>query len=181
MSEANAYPPVGPCVVQSVLLVDLYERPQRGYRFVASSLPGHLIQVVISGRTHHEANGRQYDLSPRDLIWYHEDELVRGVVRRSPWRFYTCNFIAPALSPPPFEQRVRKVDAAMMSRFANLLAHWRDTSIAAAVRETKLIVGAVASRLTVTLCIEAPPPLVAEQVKVTPLVSKVTVCVPQPL
>ena len=54
-------------------------------------------------------------------------------------------------------------------------------AFAAGVRETKLIVGLVASRLTVTLCIEVPPVLVAVQVKVMPLVSVETVCASQPV
>ena len=54
-------------------------------------------------------------------------------------------------------------------------------AFAAGVRETKLMLGAVASRLTVTLCVEVLPKLVAEQVKVTPSVSVETVCVSQPV
>ena len=41
-------------------------------------------------------------------------------------------------------------------------------------------VGAVLSTLIVTLCEAVPPALVAEQVKVTPVVSVVTLCVLQP-
>lgn len=131
-------PSIGPCRVQLVLLVDLLERLQPDYRFVASSLPGHLIQVMIEGKTDHEANGRRYVLRPRSLIWYHEDELVRGHALESPWRFYTLNFIAPSLAPPPFEQRVRSVDAAMMRRFARLLSVWRDVQQPPAVREMRV-------------------------------------------
>lgn len=124
--------------MQAVLLVDLYQRLAPDYRFVASSLPGHLIQVMIEGTTEHEASGRRYVLRPRSLIWYHEDELVRGHVIEPPWRFYTLNFIAPALPPPPFEQRVRTVDARMMKRFANLLSIWRDVQQPPPVREMRV-------------------------------------------
>lgn len=139
MAESDSYPSVGAGRVQAVLLVDLYERLQPDYRFVATSLPGHLIQVMIDGQTEHEANGRRYLLRPRSLIWYHEDELVRGHVVRGPWRFYTLNFIAPALPPPPFEQRVTTVDARMMTRFAKLLSVWRDVvAQPPAVREMRV-------------------------------------------
>ncbi len=49
----------------------------------------------------------------------------------------------------------------------------------AAVRETKLMTGLVVSRLMVTLFVAVPPALVAEQVKVMPFVSAVTVCMSQ--
>lgn len=138
IKEPERFPSVGPCIVQAVLLVDQYQRSEKGYRFLASSLPGHLIQVVISGRTQHEANGRRYSLEPGALIWYHEDELVRGVVLEAPWVFYTLNFIAPLLSPPPFEQRVRKVNDAMIRRFQSLVTHWRDRAASPAVREMRV-------------------------------------------
>jgi hypothetical protein len=44
-----------------------------------------------------------------------------------------------------------------------------------------MLIGAVASRLTVTDWLFGPPALVAEQVNVTPAVSVVTLLVPQPL
>ncbi|MCC7350270.1 MAG: helix-turn-helix transcriptional regulator [Phycisphaerales bacterium] len=128
-------PAVDASPVQTVLLVDRLERLQPGYQFVANSLPGHLIQVMIDGRTLHEANGRHYTLEPYSLIWYHEDELVRGRVLEGPWRFYTVNFIAPALNPPAFEDRVRRVDDRTMAHFAALLEAWRDISIPPAARQ----------------------------------------------
>jgi AraC-like DNA-binding protein len=130
--------PVGASVLQSVRLVGRLRRPKLGYRFAASSLPGHLLQVTVQGASRHEVGGRQYDLSKGSLIWYHEDESVRGVVRRAPWVLYTVNFIAPSLSPPPFEQRVRKVDQRMINRFASLLEAWNDLKVADAAREMRV-------------------------------------------
>ena len=51
MAEHERYPAVGAPLIQAVLYADLLERWESGYRFVASSLPGHLIQVMIEGRT----------------------------------------------------------------------------------------------------------------------------------
>lgn len=136
MSEAN--PVVGPPVIERVLLCDLHERPQVGQRHASSSLPGHLIQLHVDGETTHEVNGRQYIIKPGRLIWFHEDELVRITVRRAPWRFYTLNFIATALSPPPFEDRVRTVGAKVRRRFEGLLKTWRDTTVTPAVREMRV-------------------------------------------
>lgn len=134
------YDSVGPSLIQRVLLVDQYTR-SRGHEFVSSSLPGHLIQLMLTGRTHHEANGRQYDLVPGSLIWYHQDELVRGRVIEPVWTFYTLNFIAPALAPPPFESRVREVDIAVQHSFEHLLKVWRQNSVAPAVRQMRVQAG----------------------------------------
>src|SRR5436309_1540356 len=91
---------VGPPAVQGVQLVGLL-RFHRGMKFTGTSLPGHLIHLVVNGRVWQEQSGREYELRAGHTVWYHEDELVRGRVIEGPWKFYTCNFIAPALSPPP--------------------------------------------------------------------------------
>lgn len=75
-----------------------------GLRFEATSLPGHLVHVMVRGRVRQECNGRPYDLGARDAIWYHEDELVVGEVVE-PWTFYSVNFIAPSLPPPELSER----------------------------------------------------------------------------
>jgi len=133
-----APPIVGSPVVERVLLCDLYERPQTRRPSTSSSLPGHLIQLHIDGRTTHEVNGRRYAIEPGSLIWYHEDELVRIDVHKAPWRFFTLNFIATQLSPPPFEQRVRRVARPVRRRFEQLLATWRDDKVEPAVREMRV-------------------------------------------
>lgn len=132
------YPGVGPCAVQAVLLVERFVRNSPNHRFVAHSLPGHLIQCTVRGTTEHEANGRQYVLSPGDVIWYHEDELVKGRVCETPWIFYSVNFIAPALDPPPFEARVQHVDAAVVEKFGRLLDTWRNLKVPPALREWRV-------------------------------------------
>ena len=73
------YPAVGSAVVQRILLVDHYQR-EGLHSFESTSLPGHLIQLMLTGRTRHQASGRTYDMRPGSLIWYHENELVRGQV-----------------------------------------------------------------------------------------------------
>lgn len=114
------------------MLVDRYHRP-KGYQAVAQSLPGHLIQLAQVGRTQHEVNGRKYELCPGDLIWYHEDETVLTEVHK-PFTFYTLNFIAPSLPPPPFEHRVQQVGPAVREAFAELLSAWRDKTVPPEVR-----------------------------------------------
>jgi AraC-like DNA-binding protein len=130
-------PPVGQSVVRSIELVDCYERPP-GMRFNASSLPGHLVQLMRTGVAAHEVGGRQYILTPGDLIWYHEDERVVGEVLEGPWSFYTVNFVAPTLPPPPFERRVRRPHPAVREHFDALLAAWRDFDRDPVVREMRV-------------------------------------------
>src|SRR5687768_1827536 len=93
--------PVGASPLQAVRLVGQLRRTV-GHRSLATSLPGHLIQLTVSGRTRQEIGGRQYELQPDTLLWFHEDESVRGEVLEGPWVLYTVNFIAPTLAPPPF-------------------------------------------------------------------------------
>lgn len=131
-------PAVGVPVVSRVLLCDVYRRTDPGYRGTATSLPGHLIQLTREGRTVHEANGRRYHMEAGDLIWYHEDELVRIHVLDAPWSFFTLNFIAPSLSPPPFEHRVRRVPARIRRLFEQLLLAWRNTTVSPAERELRV-------------------------------------------
>ncbi len=116
--------PVGPAPIEGVLLVERFERP-RGLRFEASSLPGHLLHVVVRGRVRQSCNGRAYDLGPRSAIWYHEDETVVGEVL-APWTFYSVNFLAPAMPPPELGERELAVRWPAAPRAcARLLAAWR--------------------------------------------------------
>jgi len=128
---------VGVPVLESILLVDHYERPA-GLRFHSTSRPGHLIQLMDSGVARQQVGGREYTLTGGDVIWYHEDESVTGEVVEGPWSFYTVNFIAPALPPPPFERRVRRAAAGTTEVFSSLLAAWRDDEHGQAVREMRV-------------------------------------------
>ena len=119
--------PVDPPPVAEVLFAARYERTSPTHTFQATSKPGHLLQYVVSGRVGQNCNGRHYQLGPGDLIWYHEDEWVDGHVEETPWVYYSVNFLAPRLPPPPFEARVvqRPVDE-VRPVFERLLAAWRD-------------------------------------------------------
>ncbi len=128
-------PTVGPPAAQRVQLCGLLRRDKAGYSSKASSLPGHTIQLTLTGEAMHDVGGRRYVIKPRRLIWYHEDEFVRIGIVSAPWTFLTLNFLAPALSPPPFEQRVRDVSRRVERLFLGLLRAWRDESPSPAVRE----------------------------------------------
>ena len=144
--------PVGPPVIERVLLCDLYGPHEPGHQNSQTSLPGHLLQLTTMGVVAHEIEGRRYVIRTGDLAWFHEDELVRVDVRER-WAFYTLNFIAPGLPPPPFEGRVRKGGPDIQRQFHKLLREWRTTDRDPARREM-----CVQARLLTLLASLVPAP-----------------------
>lgn len=131
--------PVGGSPIQNVLFVARIERRRTGYAYTATSLPGHLIQFMLSGHVRQQCNGREYELKPGTAIWYHEDELVTGTVLRGPWTFFSVNFIAPHLPPPGFESRLfHPSRAATEPHFRALLEAWESKSLPPSVREFRV-------------------------------------------
>lgn len=117
--------------IQSILYMQRLHRAEPGWRFEATSLPGHLLHYVVQGRVVQECNGRRCELGPGSLLWYHEDELVRGEVLESPWIWYSVNFIAPDLPPPPFEARLRhdadpESQKNLRNKFETLWSAWHE-------------------------------------------------------
>lgn len=127
---------VGTSPVESVLLVKKYFR--RKISFEANSLPGHLIHFVIRGSVEQECNGRRYLLKPGSVVWYHEDELVKGRVLEAPWEFYSVNFIAPTLPPPAFESRLLNPHRRIESEFKALYENWHSASHHLLVRQLRV-------------------------------------------
>ncbi len=137
MVEADIPPiPEGP-IIQHVVLVDWLQRTERA-TFRSTSLPGHLIQIMKSGRVRQESDGRAHTLAPGLAIWYHENESVTSEVLAAPWVYYTVNFIAPTLSPPAYDQRVKVVGSRTMHCFEKLLEAWCDTSAAVPIRHARV-------------------------------------------
>lgn len=149
--------PVGAPMVQQVLLCDRLTR-KRGHFSESSSLPGHLIQLTLTGRTVHDVEGRRYVLKPGHLIWYHEDELVRVNVLQGLFSFYTLNFLAPSLPPPAFEQRVHKVGKRVRDRFSAVVKAWRAAEASQAVRALRVhaAVDALLAEILITLDTATP-------------------------
>lgn len=128
MEHNPEFPPIEGGLIQSVLLVDkLVRSVASNYR--APSLPGHLIHCVVAGEADQDVSGRRQKLVPGTIVWYHENEMVTGNIIKSPWVYFTVNFVAIRLPPPPFDQRVWQVDAAVSDRFEELLSTWRDLSV----------------------------------------------------
>ena len=126
---------VGESPVESVLLVELYEPGSAGFRFDATSLPGHLLHYMLDGRVRQECNGRRYELGAGNVLWYHEDELVRGEVVAGTWRFYSILVRAPTLPPPGDDARVATdEDGTLRAHFAAAHAAMHDPALTEARR-----------------------------------------------
>lgn len=129
---------VGPSPIRAVLLAHRSMAHPSGHRALSHSLPGHLIQLMVEGRAQHVISGRRYLMEPGHLVWYHEDEQVEVEVVEGPWSFYSLNFVAPTLSPPPFEERVQTVGAPVLRRFDRLVAAWSGDSVASRLRQLRV-------------------------------------------
>lgn len=132
-------PAVGASPITNILLARHIQGRPQGESFVATSLPGHLLHYIICGRVSQQCNGRQFDLEPGRVLWYHEDEWVEGTVLEAPWHFYSINFIAPSLAPPPEAARlITPRSADVQTVFADIVATFNDELIAPQTRLLRL-------------------------------------------
>ena len=115
---------VGILPVQAILLAAHLTGHADG-PFEAASLPGHLLHFVTDGEVEQTCNGRHYHLRPGNLLWYHENEHVRGQATRTPWRFYSVNFVAPLLPPPALDNRLLVEAEEVRPHFEALISAWR--------------------------------------------------------
>jgi AraC-like DNA-binding protein len=134
--DANSSVLIEGSILKSILLVDRLTREDRG-AFVSTSLPGHLLHVVISGRVKQWTAGHLQEIGPGNLVWYHENEPVQGQIREAPWTFYTINFLAPTLAPPPFSNRITSVETSALNTVEQLLALWRDHKAPSTMRHLR--------------------------------------------
>lgn len=114
-------------IITEVSLIDRITRSQHT-AFHSSSLPGHLIHICIEGEVEQRAGGVRQTFGAGQAIWYHENEPVRGIVLHPPWEFFTVNFQAPSLPPPPPDRRVCNVSKKTIERMERLLQIWRATN-----------------------------------------------------
>lgn len=117
-----------PAPVECLVLVDEIERSQTG-PFQSQSLPGHLVHIVTAGTVSQWAEGRAETFGPGTLVWYHDNEPIRGTILRAPWRFITINFHALAIAPPRDDCRVLRASADTLRHGRELLELWRDRSL----------------------------------------------------
>jgi len=123
--QGPTFPPIAGPIIQRVALVDRITRPEPD-RFRSNSLPGHLLHLVVEGRVRQSSGGRRQHLVPGNVVWYFEDESIRGEILQAPWTFYTVNFEAPTLAPPPEHKRIQHVKLATAGKFEALYDAWRN-------------------------------------------------------
>lgn len=125
-ARPSVRPPASlPGLIEEIRAVYLFERKVAGEKFVSYSPPGHILHLVTRGQVYQHCNGREYRLRRGDMLWYHESELVEGMCERTPWRFYSVVFHAPALPPPDFAQRLtRPAMDKIEPLFARLFRAW---------------------------------------------------------
>ena len=124
-------------VIQCVVLVDQVTRDVPG-PYESASLPGHLIHLVTEGRVEQRSGGAFQQIGPGTAVWYHENQAVSGRVLEAPWTFFTVNFVARWLAPPPVHQRLIPADAEIQERMQRLLAAWRDPAAPATRRHVRV-------------------------------------------
>lgn len=117
-------------------MVDEVERVQTG-AFQSHSLPGHLLHIVTAGAVSQWSEGRPEIFGPGCVVWYHDNELVRGRIVRAPWRFLTINFHAPSIPPPPDDHRVLRANTTTVRLGQELLTIWRDCALAPLDRQLR--------------------------------------------
>lgn len=123
-------------IVEEITLVKRIVRTEL-ISFTASSLPGHLIHLVESGRVEQVALGRRQEITAGGIVWYHENESIEGRVCEVPWTFYTVNFYAPTLPPPPHECRVFHHPEAISLGKA-LYEAWNDFDVSPMMRHLRV-------------------------------------------
>jgi len=137
--EQSNLPAIGPSPITNILLAERITRPDPGYSFTATSLPGHLLHFVLKGRVSQRCNGRSYELEPGRVLWYHEDEWVEGEVLEAPWEFYSINFIAPTLAPPSDAARLFTPDTPQAEHFfATAIEAWHDNKLSPMARSFRV-------------------------------------------
>jgi AraC-like DNA-binding protein len=129
--------PVDGSVINRITLVDIVLRETKS-SFKAVSLPGHLIQLVLEGEVEQNASGHDQHITPGKIIWYNENETVKGRIIKAPWRYYTVNFIAPLLSPPMHNQRVIEGDQSIFEDFKKLHQVWQNIDLPPILRHLQL-------------------------------------------
>jgi AraC-like DNA-binding protein len=129
--------PLDGAIIHAIRMVDQLER-LHACPFKAESLPGHLIHIVIEGEVEQNAGGIIERFGPGDSIWYWENEPVQGRIIKAPWRFYTINFIAPSLPPPPLTERVKPASTHAISAAHEMFKIWNNTNMPQLERHLRL-------------------------------------------
>jgi len=119
MKNSDLTVKLDPCPLESILGVWKFRRLP-GNKHRCSSTPGHLLHLVVAGDYLLRTNGRQYNIQPGDIIYYHESEDVEWLENNNTVIFYSVGFLAPELQPLPFNMRVFQATGKLHQAFIQL-------------------------------------------------------------
>lgn len=118
--------------------VYLFTKKRTSDHFVCASPPGHLIHFIVKGAIAQSCDDRSYTLKRGDVLWYFDNEYVKGECLEVPWQYYSVVFHAPRLAPPEYSRRLIHVPyVASLKIFANLYRYWHDPKLSAWERSLK--------------------------------------------
>ncbi len=137
MANKINIPPLDGSIIQRISFIDFIQRDDT-CPFKSSSLPAHLLHLIIEGEIQQNVNGHIQHVTAGQVVWYYEDEQITGEIKKTPWKFYTVNFFAPLLSPPMYDQRIIPADSEIYQGFEALYQIWRDTDAPAMRRHIQL-------------------------------------------
>lgn len=114
-------PPVSliPCPVKTITGFWRFVRKPH-FHWCGRSLPGHVVQLVVSGSYRLVTDGRAYDIRKGHVVWYHGPEDIEWVDNDSAVVYFSIGFLAPQIEPPPLDMRVIRSTAAIQRSFYKL-------------------------------------------------------------
>ncbi|WP_227021611.1 AraC family transcriptional regulator [Oceaniferula marina] len=126
-SHLSTQPIVNTIRISAVHFVGkITRKQQRSFR--SSSLPGFVVHLTVDGTVQQNCNGISQNLSPGNIVWYNEHDLIRGEITSSPWTFYTVNFESPDLPLIHANQRMAEAPKEILPLFVQLLEEWNHRS-----------------------------------------------------
>ncbi|MFH1970322.1 MAG: AraC family transcriptional regulator [Verrucomicrobiota bacterium] len=114
-------PPVSltPCPVETITGFWRFVRKPH-FHWHGRSLPGHVVQLVVSGSYRLVTDGRAYDIRKGHVTCYHGPEDIEWVDNDAEVVLFSIGFLAPQIEPPPLDMRVIRSTAAIRRSFYKL-------------------------------------------------------------
>ena len=114
-------PPVSltPCPVETITGFWRFVR-KPNFHWRGRSLPGHVVQLVVSGSYRLITDGRTYDIRQGQVTCYHGPENIEWVDNDTEVILFSIGFLAPQIEPPPLNVRVIRSTASIRRSFYKL-------------------------------------------------------------
>jgi AraC-like DNA-binding protein len=136
-TNSDQISPLDGAIITSIRQITEHSKTEQA-PFSSASLPGHLIHIVTAGRVEQVSGGLLEKIGPGDSVWYWENEPILGTVTAAPWNFYSINFTAPSLPPPPLTERVKPASSRTVTAAQEMHRIWASNTIPRLERQLKL-------------------------------------------